>query len=308
MTAGTVPGARPVDAARPPIAPAPVEDAARLGGTDGVAAPAGSARPGGGSAVSVSRWALRLATVAAVVVLWQVLAANNVVAWLHFDTVPSPLEVLSAWGDRFGTQQYYLDVGQSLIRIGIGFALATAVGVPLGIALGRSRVAGDTLGTLTELARPIPAIALVPIAILVFPTDEAGMVFITFLAALFPIIVSTRHAVRALPTIWEESVLTMGGTRRDVTLRVILPGIMPGVFGGLSVGIGVAWICLISAEMISGRLGIGYQTWQSYTVVDYPGVFVGMFTIAALGAATSGAIELCGRRMTRWLPRGEQKS
>ncbi|WP_298445170.1 ABC transporter permease, partial [Gordonia sp. (in: high G+C Gram-positive bacteria)] len=168
----------------------------------------------------------------------------------------------------------------------------------------RSSVAGDTLGTLTELARPIP----VPIAILVFPSDEAGMVFITFVAALFPIVVSTRHAVRALPTIWEESVLTMGGTRRDVVLRVIVPGIMPGVFSGLSVGIGVAWICLISAEMISGRLGIGYQTWQSYTVVDYPGVFVGMFTIAALGAVTSGGIELIGRRVTGWLPRGERHS
>ncbi|QRY64310.1 ABC transporter permease [Gordonia sp. PDNC005] len=254
------------------------------------------------------RWALRISAVLVAVSVWQLLAANNVVLWLHFDTVPSPIEVLDAWGDRLGTRAYYLDIGQSLVRIGTGFILAGGVGVPLGIALGRSRLAGDTLGTLTELARPIPAIALVPIAILVFPSDEAGMVFITFVAALFPIVVSTRHAVRALPTIWEESVLTMGGTRRDVVLRVILPGITPGVFGGLSVGIGVAWICLISAEMISGRLGIGYQTWQSYTVVDYPGVFVGMFTIAALGAFTSGAIELIGRRVTGWLPRGERPS
>nr|WP_228461760.1 ABC transporter permease [Gordonia spumicola] len=254
------------------------------------------------------RPALRLATVLVTLGLWQFLAANDVVLWLHFDTVPSPTEVLDAWIDRLGTSGYYLDIGQSLIRIGTGFVLATAIGVPLGIALGRSSLAGDTLGTLTELARPIPAIALVPIAILVFPSDEAGMVFITCVAALFPIVVSTRHAVRALPTIWEESVLTMGGTRRDVVLRVVLPGIMPGVFGGLSVGIGVAWICLISAEMISGRLGIGYQTWQSYTVVDYPGVFVGMFTIAALGALTSGAIEFIGRRVTGWLPRGEKQS
>ncbi|MEZ5211026.1 ABC transporter permease [Gordonia sp. (in: high G+C Gram-positive bacteria)] len=286
MTAAVVPGTEPADA------------------SVAAAAPAAGARPG----IPITRWALRVATVLAVVGLWQLLAANDVVAWLHFDTVPSPGEVLNAWWQRLGTSQYYLDVGQSLIRIGTGFALATAVGVPLGIALGRSSVAGDTLGTLTELARPIPAIALVPIAILVFPSDEAGMVFITFVAALFPIVVSTRHAVRALPTIWEESVLTMGGTRRDVVLRVIVPGIMPGVFSGLSVGIGVAWICLISAEMISGRLGIGYQTWQSYTVVDYPGVFVGMFTIAALGAVTSGGIELIGRRVTGWLPRGERHS
>ncbi|MFW0789141.1 ABC transporter permease [Gordonia sp. CPCC 205333] len=256
---------------------------------------------------SALRWPLRIATLIVVLGLWQWLATTDIVAWLHFDTVPTPTEVAGAWWSRLHADEYYLDLAQSLIRIGVGFALAAAIGIPLGIALGRSAVAGDTLGTLTELGRPIPAIALVPIAILVFPTDEAGMVFITFIAALFPIVVSTRHAVRALPTIWEESVATMGGTRRDVVWRVILPGIMPGVFGGLSVGVGVAWICLISAEMISGRLGVGYRTWQAYTVVDYPGVFVGMFTIAILGVITSGAIELIGRRVTRWLPRAESR-
>ncbi|MCF8568929.1 ABC transporter permease [Gordonia sp. HY002] len=252
-------------------------------------------------------WPLRIVTVLAAVGLWHLLAASDVVLWLHFDVIPTPADVASAWWDRLQTSEYYLDLGQSLIRIGSGFVLAAAIGIPLGIALGRPTFAEGTLGALTELARPIPAIALVPIAILVFPSDEGGMVFITFIAALFPIVVSTRHAVRALPTIWEESVRTMGGTRRDVVWRVILPGITPGVFGGLSVGIGVSWICLISAEMISGRLGVGYRTWQSYTVVDYPGVFVGMFTIAALGAVTSGAIELIGRRMTRWLPRGDHR-
>ncbi|SLJ83034.1 ABC transporter permease [Mycobacteroides abscessus subsp. abscessus] len=75
------------------------------------------------------------------------------------------------------------------------------------------------------------------------------------------------------------------------------------MFSGLSVGMGVAWICLISAEMISGRLGLGYRTWQSYTIVDYPAVFVGMITIGVLGFATSGLVELAGRRLTRWLPR-----
>ena len=69
---------------------------------------------------------------------------------------------------------------------------------------------------------------------------------------------------------------------------------VPGVFGGLSVGIGVAWICVISAEMISGRLGVGYRTWQAYTVLAYPDVFVGIITIGVLGFVTSAAVELLG--------------
>jgi NitT/TauT family transport system permease protein len=250
--------------------------------------------------------AVRLGSVAVAVLVWQLLTANDIRVWIRFDTLPTVAEIVAAFGRQLGTDLYYLDLGQSLIRILSGFGLATIVGVVTGIALGRSRAFANVVGPLTELARPIPAIAVVPVAILLFPSDEAGIVFITFLAAFFPIMVSTRHAVRAMPTIWEDSVRTLGGRRRDVLLRVVLPGSLPGVFGGLSVGMGVAWICVISAEMISGRLGVGYRTWNAYTIVDYPGVFVGIITIGVLGFGTSAAVELLGRRVTRWLPRGEE--
>jgi NitT/TauT family transport system permease protein len=252
--------------------------------------------------------ALRVASIIAAVGLWQLLTAGHVRFWLRFDTLPTVTEIVGALTRAVGAHEYWLDLGQSLIRILTGFGLAAVVGVASGILLGRSRLAGDLLGPLTELARPIPAIAIVPVAILLFPTDEAGIVFITFLAAFFPIMVSTRHAVRALPTLWEDSVRTMGGGRWDVLSRVVLPGILPGVFGGLSVGMGVAWICVISAEMISGRLGVGYRTWQAYTVLAYPQVLVGIITIGVLGFVTSAAVELVGRRATRWLPRGEENS
>jgi NitT/TauT family transport system permease protein len=250
-------------------------------------------------------WLVRIGSVAAVIALWQVLTANHVRLWLRFDTLPTVTEIASAFARRVATEDYWLDLGQSLIRILTGFALAAVVGVVTGIMLGRSPRAANVFGPLVELARPIPAIAIVPVAILLFPTDEAGIVFITFLAAYFPIMVSTRHAVRALPTLWEDSVRTLGGNRWDVLTRVVLPGILPGVFGGLSVGIGVAWICVISAEMISGRLGVGYRTWQAYTVLAYPEVFVGIITIGVLGFVTSAAVELIGRRATGWLPRGQ---
>ncbi|MBB3747611.1 NitT/TauT family transport system permease protein [Mycolicibacterium sp. BK634] len=273
-------------------------------GADTIAAPVKSGtrrRPWGA-------WVVRIASVAAAIALWQLLTANHIRIWLRFDTLPTVTEIVSVFTKRVAVPEYWLDLGQSLIRILTGFALAAAVGVVTGILLGRSNAFANVFGPLTELARPIPAIAIVPVAILLFPSDEAGIVFITFLAAFFPIMVSTRHAVRALPTIWEESVRTLGGSRWDVLVRVVLPGILPGVFGGLSVGIGVAWICVISAEMISGRLGVGYRTWQAYTVLAYPEVFVGIITIGILGFATSAAIEILGRRVTRWLPRGEEKA
>lgn len=254
------------------------------------------------------RWRLlRLPSVAAAIGLWQALTADKVRLLLRFDTLPTVTEIVHALGRRLATSEYWLDLAQSLIRILTGFGLAAVVGVATGVLLGRSRLFANTFGPLTELVRPVPAIAMVPVAILLFPTDEAGIVFITFLAAYFPILVSTRHAVRALPTLWEDSVRTLGGGRWDVLKQVVLPGILPGVFGGLSVGMGVAWICVISAEMISGRLGIGYRTWQDYTVLAYPQVFVGIITIGVLGFATAAAVEVVGRRVTSWLPRAEEE-
>ncbi|OBA58891.1 ABC transporter permease [Mycobacterium sp. 1100029.7] len=260
-------------------------------------------------AASPWQWRLlRLASVVAAIGLWQVLTADKVRLLLRFDTLPTVTDIVHALQRRLGTYEYWLDLAQSLIRILTGFGLAAVIGVATGALLGRSRLFANTFGPLAELARPIPAIAIVPVAILLFPTDEAGIVFITFLAAYFPIMVSTRHAVRALPTLWEDSVRTLGGNRWDVLNQVVLPGILPGVFGGLSVGMGVSWICVISAEMISGRLGIGYRTWQDYTVLAYPQVFVGIITIGVLGFATAAAVEVVGRRVTSWLPRAEEEN
>lgn len=259
-----------------------------------------------GKSVVWRRRSVRVASVVAAVGLWQLLTANDVRLWLRFDTLPTVTQIAAALTNRLGTPEYWLDLGQSLIRILTGFGLAALVGVVTSVMLGRSSAFADVVGPLTELARPIPAIAMVPVAILLFPTDEAGIVFITFLAAYFPIMVSTRHAVRALPTIWEDSVRTLGGGRWDVLRRVVLPGILPGLFGGLSVGMGVAWICVISAEMISGRLGVGYRTWQAYTVLNYSDVFVGIITIGVLGFTTAATVELIGRHATRWLPRAQE--
>lgn len=254
------------------------------------------------------RWLVRAASLALAVLVWWLLTENDVRLWLRFDQIPGPVDVYEAFRHQLSTPLYYQDLAQSLVRILTGFALASVAGIGLGIVLARSRWLADFVQPVLEVVRPIPAIALVPVAILLFPTNEQGIVFITTTAAFFPILVSTRHAVRALPTVWEDALLTMGASRRRVLSTVVLPGIVPGIFGGLSVGMGVAWICVISAEMISGDLGLGYRTWQAYTIVDYPGVLVGMLSIGAIGWLTSSCVEILGRRLTRWLSSEQRKT
>ncbi|MGW7429211.1 ABC transporter permease [Streptomyces sp. NPDC054861] len=243
------------------------------------------------------RYVLRVLSLVAALGVWQAVTYYDVSLWLRFDQFPTVTEVGEAFAARLTTDAYWQDLVDSLTRIVTGFTLAAVAGIALGTAIARSGLVSDLLGPVLEVLRPIPAIALVPVAILLFPSNEQGIVFITGAAAFFPVLVSTRHAVRALPPLWEEAVVTMGAGRVRVLFSVILPGALPGIFSGLSVGIGVSWICVISAEMISGEYGVGYRTWQDYTVVDYPAVFVGMATIGALGWLTSTAVEAAGRRV-----------
>lgn len=242
----------------------------------------------------------------ALLLAWYLLTTNQVVFWLRFDKIPTPAQVFDSFRTQLGASTYYRDIFSSTRRILIGFGLATVSGVLIGMAVGRSAVVSALVRPVLEVFRPIPAIALVPLAILLFPTGEQGIVFITFFAAFFPVAVSTIHAMHALPKVWEEAAHTLGARRRDILFQIALPGALPGIFSGLSVAMGVAWICVISAEMISGQFGIGYFTWQSYGLLDYPGVIVGMLTIGLLGWFTAWLVELAGRRVNRWLPRAQR--
>ncbi|MFC3490930.1 ABC transporter permease [Glycomyces rhizosphaerae] len=233
---------------------------------------------------------------------WQLLTQYDVVAWLRFDKMPGPAEVGTSIRLQLEAPVFYQHVLSSLRRILTGFAIAGVTGVLTGIAIGRSKTTAALVRPLIEVARPVPAIALVPIAILLFPTGEQGIVFITAFAAFFPITVATIHAMKTLPPVWTDAARTLGANRWQVLVHVVFPGAMPSIFSGLSVSMGVAWICVISAEMISGQFGVGYWTWMSYSLLDYAGVVTGMLTIGLLGFTTSWAIERIGRRVNRWLP------
>ena len=157
------------------------------------------------------------------------------------------------------------------------------------------------LQPLFEVVRPIPAIALVPVAILLFPTNEQGIVFITFTAAFFPVLVSTRHAVRALPTVWEDAVRTMGGGR----LRVLCTWSCPARARRVRRAVGRHGRRLDLRHLRRDdlrRVRVGYRTWQAYTIVDYPASSSGCSPSAPSAGSPPAASSCAGRRVTRWLP------
>jgi NitT/TauT family transport system permease protein len=126
-------------------------------------------------------------------------------------------------------------------------------------------------------------------------------VFITFLGAFFPILLNTVHGVHSIDRVLLNAGRSLGASELQLFLHIILPGVMPSVFTGLAVGMGVAWVSLIAAEMISGQFGVGYFTWEAYSLVNYPAIVLGMLTIGVLGLGCSSAIRYVGQLTMPWL-------
>jgi len=236
-------------------------------------------------------------------VAWHVATKWDLDLYVRFQNIPAPAEVLEEAVALFGGAAFYVHILASLERIWLGFAIATVLGVGLGLLIGWFRFAEDTLFPPIELLRPIPAVAWVPLSIMLWPTERSSIVFITSLGAFFPIVLNTIHGVEGIDRQLVRAATSLGAGRAAIFREVVIPGALPSIVTGLSVGMGVSWLCLISAEMISGQFGVGYFTWVAYGIVKYSQIVVGMLVIGVLGMLSSAFIRLIGVRCMPWLAR-----
>lgn len=236
--------------------------------------------------------------------VWHIGTRFQLDVYVRFKNVPTPQHVLEQALAVGRSSKYLVNILSSLRRIFAGFAIAAALGVTLGLVIGRYQRARDLVMPALEVLRPIPAIAWVPMSIMLWPSNEASIVFITFLGAFFPILLNTVHGVHGVDHVLLNAGRSLGANELQLFWYIILPAVMPSVFTGLAVGMGVAWVSLIAAEMISGQFGVGYFTWEAYSLVNYPAIVLGMLTIGVLGLLCSGAIRLLGHFAMPWLALG----
>ncbi|MBW7476044.1 ABC transporter permease [Paenibacillus oenotherae] len=245
-------------------------------------------------------YAVRTASVLLFLLAWHVLVHYNIQYPLQFGNLPKPLDILGAWRVDLMKQQYYNDILASVFRVAAGILLGLAFAVPLGLWIGLSPRASDLLFPNLELFRPIPLIAYLPVAMLLFTTIESSIIFITFVGAFFPILLCCRDAARQVPQSLVQAAHCLGCGPIRVVWKIYLPAMAPGIFTGLSVGIGASWMGVITGEMMSGQTGIGYATWQAYHLLDYNESIIGMFSIGLLGYASSALVRAVERTVIRW--------
>jgi ABC-type nitrate/sulfonate/bicarbonate transport system permease component len=198
------------------------------------------------------------------------------------------------------TPEYYQHIGASVRRVAIAFFLATALGVPLGLFMGWSKTFREYVFPVFETLRPIPILAWVPLAILMFSGNETPVIFLTFLASFFATALNAMLGVESIDESYVRAARCLGANRWQVFREVIVPGAMPFIFTGLQISVGVAWFSLVAGEMVSGGFGLGYVINTSYTMVRYPTIVIGMITLGAVGYATSALVRIAGDYLMQW--------
>lgn len=245
-------------------------------------------------------WTVRLTSLAIGIAVWHILCAVKFKFFINFENVPAPLVVLNAFVGHLHEAVFYVHIAVSVKRILIGFALATLLGIGLGVIMGRSKIARDFVTPYIEILRPIPAVAWIPLAILMWPTEESSIIYITFLGALFPIVLNTVHGVEQTPEVLVRAAQSLGASPLQIFWHVVMPAALPSIATGLAIGMGVSWFSLLAGEIISGQYGIGYFTWNAYSLIKYPDIVVGMLVIGGLGTLSTQAVRKITQPLLSW--------
>jgi ABC-type nitrate/sulfonate/bicarbonate transport system permease component len=237
--------------------------------------------------------------VLAVLVLWQLVSATGLVST---DDVPSATGVLSELASLAGDGGFWSEIGHTLEGWAAGMAIALAAGIALGLALGASDVAYHALRVPVEFLRPIPSVALVPLAVLVYGTGLQSVVFLVAYAALWPVLLNTIYGVRDVEPVALDTARVYGLGPAARLRHVILPSAVPSIATGVRVASSIALILAVTAQLVIGSPGIG----RAITVSEAGGALERMYALivaaGVLGLLLNAVLTRVERRALRWHP------
>jgi nitrate/nitrite transport system permease protein len=234
----------------------------------------------------VSRLVLPGLGIAAVVLLWALV--SQTVA----PDLPSPLKT---WNEsrRYVLDPFFKDgemnqgIGRlafySLVRVGKGYLLALLIGTPIGFLLGLSRGFHQSFDPIIQFLRPISPLAWLPLGLVVFQKSEPAAIFTIALCAMWPTVINTAVGVRGISQDYLNVGRVLRLSRTKMLTKIIIPASLPYVFTGYRLSLGLAWLVIVAAEMLTGTPGVGGFLWQEYNSLVYSHIILSVITIGAIG-------------------------
>jgi len=248
-----------------------------------------------------SSLAISLASAAAFVALWWIATHAG---WIKPLFLPKPEAIWDAFlqtvdGDVDG-HRLWEHFGASIGRVFVAFALAVALGVPAGIAMGVSRLARGMFDPPIEFYRPLPPLAYLPLMVIWFGIGETSKIILLFLAIFAPVALAARAGVKSVSQEQIQAARSMGASDRQVIQHVILPGALPEILVGLRIGMGVGWTTLVAAEMIAADAGLGKMVFNAANFLRTDVVVLGTIVIGVVAYAFEALMRIIERRAAPW--------
>ncbi|MBT0569728.1 ABC transporter permease [Curvibacter sp. CHRR-16] len=262
----------------------------------------------------LTQWLSGAVVPAAVLLLWQGVCSMG---WVNEHVLPSPTAVVHKWVlyllplqtlEESGlpywrwllSGELLSDAAGSLYRVVVGFAVGAVLALPLGLLMGSSQRAYRMFNPITQVLRPIPPIAYIPLAILWFGLGNAPAIFLIAIGAFFPVLMNTIAGVRHVDGIYLRAARNLGAGQFTIFTRVILPAAVPYILTGVRIGIGTAFIVVIVAEMIAVNNGLGFRILEAREYFWSDKIIAGMVTIGLLGLAIDSAVNKLNNHLLRW--------
>jgi ABC-type nitrate/sulfonate/bicarbonate transport system permease component len=215
-----------------------------------------------------------------ILLLWEYASAQR---WIDPVSMPRVSTIATSLVSSMGGGAIVQSLGPTLARIGVGFAFAALVAIPLGLLMGSVPFIYRLFEPITEFIRPIPSSAYIPVAILFLGIDNEMKIFVVFLASLFPILLNTYGGVRGVDPVLIDTGRTLGVSWMRAMWSIILPASLPSILTGMRISLGISLIVVVVAEMIAGSSGIGYFILDMQRIFRVPEMFAGIFTLGVLG-------------------------
>jgi NitT/TauT family transport system permease protein len=253
---------------------------------------------GGGVIVDrLKRIAPALLVLAAIIAAWWATVAATESA-----IFPTPWQVIAGAWELAQDGTLWEHIGASLFRVGVGFGLAALLAIPLGLWMGWVGAAYRMFNPIFQMLRPISPIAWIPIAILWFGVGDLSPIFLIFISSVFPMIVQTTSGVHTIERRYLRAAANFGVSRAVLFRRVVIPAVLPEIIVGMRIGIGVAWLVVVAAEMIALRSGLGYLIMDSRNAGNrYDLVIASMIIIGIIGLLLDSGTRLLEKlKPVRW--------
>ena len=238
-----------------------------------------------------------LAFALALIGLWQVLADLHLISPIFF---PSPARAFAVLEYRLADGSLWVSLAGTSLRMLFGWLLASVAGIALGAAIGSSRLARDLLDPTLEFIRPLPASAVIPVAILFLGLSNAMSLTVIAFGAIWPVLLASVHGFSTVQRELSDVSSVLGFGRRQFLLKIALPSALPDIIAGLRVSLAIALILTVVTEMQSSLPGLGWDIFFAQRRYRSADLYAGLMLLAALGYTANHLILLLERRALRW--------